>query len=112
MTRRRAGVLLVVLTLLVVAAGCSDDDDEPTPTSTSAPATTGGTAPASTRPGETTPVRVYFVRAEKVATAGRRVQPPAVARGALEALLAGPDGDETAIGMSSAIPDGTRVCWE
>jgi hypothetical protein len=54
-------------------------------------------------------VRVYFVRAEKVATAGRRVQPPAVARGALEGLLGGPDGAETAIGMSTAIPDGTRL---
>jgi len=109
-TRRRVVALLVVLTLLAVAVGCSDDDtDEPTPTSTSAPATTGTTAPASTRPGETTPVRVYFVRAEKVATAGRAVQAPAVARGALQALLEGPDGDESAIGMSSAVPDGTRL---
>ena len=108
--RRRIGALLVVLTLLVVAAGCSDDgDDEPTPTATSAPTSTDGTAPVSTRPAATTPVRVYFVRAEKVATAGRRVQSPAVARGALEGLLGGPDGAETAIGMSTAIPDGTRL---
>ena len=54
-------------------------------------------------------MRVDFVRAEKVATAGRRVQSPAVARGALEGLLGGPDGAETAIGMSTAIPDGTRL---
>jgi hypothetical protein len=54
-------------------------------------------------------VRVYFARDEKVATAGRMVEPPAVARGALEALLSGPDQLERDLGMHSEIPTGTKL---
>jgi hypothetical protein len=110
-TRRRSGALLVAIALIVGAA-CSDDDDgddEPAPSSTSAPAASGSTAPSSSRPAATSPVRVYFARTEKVATAGREVEPPALARGALLALLEGPDEVEAGIGMGSEIPDGTRL---
>ena len=59
--------------------------------------------------GDAVAVNVYFVRNEFVATAGRAATAPAVARGALTELLAGPDDFETGIGMTTAIPAGTEL---
>jgi hypothetical protein len=59
--------------------------------------------------GDAVAVNVYFVRNEFVATAGRAATAPAVARGALTELLAGPDDLETGIGMTTAIPAGTEL---
>lgn len=119
-----AGVLLVAG--LLAFGGCGDDDDTTTPTATADAAASPGvptaTAAASVTPAKPTPtasqpatsaadvaVAVYFARDEKVATAGRTVTAPAVARGALEALLAGPNAAEKGAGMGSAIPAGTRL---
>ena len=55
------------------------------------------------------PVRVYFVRADKVATAGRNVADPNAKEQAVRALLAGPDDFERGIGMSTEIPGGTKL---
>lgn len=49
-------------------------------------------------------VRVYFLRGEQLMIDHRDVDGPAVLRGALEALLAGPDGEP-----STAIPIGTEL---
>jgi germination protein M len=106
--RRRP--FLVVLALVLLVAACGDDggDDGGTTTSTApAPAptiTTPGTVPATD-----VSALVFFTRDGKVATAGRAVEPPAVARGALEALLEGPDDFEAGLGMTNAIPEGTRL---
>jgi hypothetical protein len=65
--------------------------------------------------GDTTGVRagvlVYFVADEAVATAGRVVATDESGRlrGAMEALLAGPAGIETEIGMGTEIPAGTEL---
>ena len=105
--------LLVVLVVLLPACGSSGSGTAAT--TTAAPVTIPTTAttappavPSTTRTGQAE-VRVYFARDEKVATAGRTVEPPAVARGAMEALLAGPDALESGIGMTTAIPAGTTL---
>ncbi len=110
-TTQRLGTVLVapVLVLLaLVAEACGDDDGGGSTTTTAAPSPT--TEPSTTTvPAEQPQVAVFFVRDEAVATAGRSVTAPAVARGALEALLDGPDDLETGIGMTSAIPAGTEL---
>lgn len=85
-----------------------------TPAATSAPA---GGLPAG--PGEQTtgtavhpasaPVSAYFVSAEKVAPCARTASMPALARGAMLALLEGPTAAERSAGYSTAIPAGTRL---
>lgn len=72
-----------------------------TPDSTTAPVTT-------VAPAERT-VNAYFVRGEKVGVGHRRATGTAVARAAVEALLAGPTAAERAAGLSTAIPAGTRL---
>jgi hypothetical protein len=121
---RRIVVLLSGLAIVAAACGGGDDGSRESgrgrsTTSTSAPATTTSTtmppstsstaAPTSTTSARQVAVQVYFARDEKVATAGRWVVAPAVARGALEALLDGPDSFERGLGMQSAIPNGTTL---
>lgn len=104
--RRR---LLLVVLLLV--AGCGDDGGggttTTTTTSTSLPPVTI-TVPSSV-PAVDVSALVFFSRGGRVATAGRSVEPPAVARGAVEALLAGPDDFEAAVGLVDTIPEGTEL---
>jgi germination protein M len=83
---------------------------EPT-TPTTEPATTepATTEPATTEPTTTTEpatidVRVYFLRGERLVIDHREVEGPAVLRGALTALVAGPSGD-----LLTIIPDGTAL---
>jgi hypothetical protein len=52
---------------------------------------------------------VYFLSGETVAAAARTVSAPAVAGGAMEALLAGPAPAERAAGYGTSIPLGTRL---
>ncbi|MCB1002664.1 MAG: GerMN domain-containing protein [Acidimicrobiales bacterium] len=119
---RRPGRLALALALgaaLLAGSlvGCGSDGGDTAGSSTStsapAPATTVTTAtpsgPATTAAGDTTEARVYFARDEAVATAGRTVATPAVARGALDALLEGPTADEAGIGMTSEIPEATEL---
>ena len=100
------------LSVAVLAfAGCAGGDDDAAPTSptttasstTSAPTETGGEASA-------TPLRVYFVRLERMGAAGRDVQAtPAVGAAALRELLAGPTADDRSAGLASEIPSGTKL---
>lgn len=113
MIRRPVRLIVMLLLLVAAGAGCGGDDGETSAgttlaVTTSAPVPT--TAPPSTQPsGPTAEARVYFARDGKVATAGRRVATPAVARGAVEALLEGPDADEQALGMTSALGAGVSL---
>lgn len=55
-------------------------------------------------------LRVYFMKGDKLAVAGRTVPPTkAVARAALLQLLAGPIRADAARGLTSCIPTGTRL---
>lgn len=106
---RRPSILLAVVLLVAGGAACPDSNGDggpapPTTTSTAASATTS-IAPVA----DEAAVRVYFARDEKVAVAGRAVEAPAVARGAMEALLSGPDDFEAGLGMTSAVPTGTEL---
>ncbi len=105
----RIGLALAVLVLL--AAGCGDDgsDDAADDTTTTSPSTTAPATTTSAPAGGEADVRVYFAWNEYVGTAGRTVEAPAVARGALTELLAGPDAFETDIGMTTEIPEGTEL---
>jgi germination protein M len=89
------------------------DTTEPATTlpDTTEPATTlpDTTEPATTLPDTTQPaalvdVRVYFLRGERLVIEHHDVEGPAVLRGALNRLVAGPDGD-----LSTAVPDGTEL---
>ena len=123
MPRRHAiaiAAAAAILALLLAACG-SDGGGAGAPATTTAPTTTAPattapatTAPATTAPSTTTapaaiPVDVFFIRDERVAPASREVTPPAVARGAMEALLAGPTAADQAGGLTSSIPAGTRL---
>ena len=114
-----AVVVVALVGLGVVAFSLSRDDDQSvssgdaSSTTTAAETTTSSSSSSSTtsttdQAGQVV-VRSYFVRDEAVATAGRQVTPPAVARGAMESLLAGPDELEVLAGMSTEIPSGTAL---
>ncbi|MBW3547828.1 MAG: GerMN domain-containing protein [Actinobacteria bacterium] len=73
---------------------------------------TGSSEPVekSTTPVATTTVAVYLVKGELLEKVTRRVpKVPGIGRQAMEALLAGPTSAESAAGVTTAIPAGTRL---
>jgi hypothetical protein len=59
---------------------------------------------------ETTTLRIYLARGEKVGVSTREVErTPAVAAAAMRELLAGPDADDRAGGLDTQIPEGTEL---
>ena len=78
---------------------------EPTATATTpAPA-----APTATANDEVTILSVFFIRDEKIATVHRTVpKTQQVAAAAMAELLAGPTAEDAAVGMTTAIPEGTE----
>jgi hypothetical protein len=110
-----AAVALATTMVLFGLAACGDDDDEPATPGSTATATAGQTETPTVRPTQTpqdevlVAVAVFFARDEHIATGGRMVMAPAVARGAIEALLAGPSTLERDLGMGSEVPAGTRL---
>lgn len=77
--------------------------EPPQPATTSAPST-------STVPGATEmTVNVFWLRDTQIAVGGREVAGPALARAALDALLAGPNQLEQELGMTSMVPAGVSV---
>lgn len=112
-----AVVVVALVGLGVVAFSLSRDDDQAvssgdaSTTTTAAETTTSSSSSTTSTTDEAgqVAVRTYFARDEGVATAGRQVTPPAVARGAMESLLAGPDELEVLAGMGTEIPQGTEL---
>ena len=106
-----ARALVAALAATLLLTGCGDDGDDPgdtTSSSTTAETTSTTAATSTSEPAEDAqPVGVFFVRGEDVAVARGSAQAPEVARGAVEALLAGPGDD--APGMTSEVPEGTEL---
>ncbi|HXG76574.1 MAG TPA: Gmad2 immunoglobulin-like domain-containing protein [Gaiellaceae bacterium] len=98
-------LLVAALAVVLLAAGCGGDGETTTVTVTTTETAT------ETEPPPTRAVRVYFLREGKVWPVRRDVEEAdAVARAALEELLAGPTEQEAAdLGLSSALPAGTEV---
>ena len=104
--RRLAMVSAMVLGLAGVVACGDGASTEVTATAPDAGAAPSPAGESSWRAASET--RVYFAWNEKVGAAGRSSS-PATPEGAIEALLKGPDAFETDIGMTSAIPDATKL---
>ncbi len=93
--------IALALVLVVGLAGCGGAN-------TANQTTTG--AQATTTGADTTSLRVYFLRDEKVGPVRRGVpRTQAVAAAAMQELLKGPLQAETGIGLTTAIPAGTTL---
>lgn len=103
---RRTFSLLVALTLVTAVLGCGDDD-EPEPAATAPSTAAPGTTEAPMEEGEQ--AVVYFARDENVAAAGAEVTGDDAPTAAVEALLEGPDGFESDVGMTTEIPADTEL---
>ena len=109
--------LLAVLSAaaLVAACGGPGGGSSPTPTAavtvTSTPsASPSPTATPTATPSPTSRLSLYFLRGEELGVAERRVPLTAEpAAAAIEALLGGPTAAERAAGLTSAVPDETRL---
>jgi Sporulation and spore germination/Immunoglobulin-like domain of bacterial spore germination len=105
---RRVTRLFLPFIVTLAACGGGAGRTEQTDAAPSAP-TTAAEATSTTAAGKEVAARVYFVRQEKVATAGRFISTPNATTVLLKQLLAGPSRFETDIGMSTEIPAGTEV---
>lgn len=90
----RVALALAALVAALALAGCGDGDGETTETDT----TTTTTSVESAR------LRVYFLRDGQVWPVARVVGDVLFDDVALDQLLAGPNGDETEIGLETALP--------
>lgn len=82
----------------------------PSTSSTSAPAPSTSVAATTTVPTGRVDVRVYFMHGDYLAVGHRSIQSaPRVAAAALTQLLAGPTTAESAAGLATAVPTGTRL---
>ncbi|MGY6502633.1 MAG: GerMN domain-containing protein [Acidimicrobiales bacterium] len=115
---RTIRTLAVLATLVLLAAGCGDDDTDTTTTTDGPPATDDTTTTTeaetttttTTEGAETTDVSVYFLDGEVLKVGYvRTVEGMGVAAAAVEELLAGPNTDDEALGLSTSIPDGTEL---
>ncbi len=113
-----AAVVVVTGAALLAACGGSSGGASPEPletttvtasgSGTAEPTVTPSTSP-STAPAETA-LRIYFLRGEQLGVAERRVPHTSMpATAAMEALLAGPTAAESAAGLGTSIPAGTRL---
>lgn len=95
--------LLVGFALLALPA-CGDDDGTAADTTTTAEASS-----TTTTTGAEVEVRAYFLRDEALGPVARVAADGAVAEGAMEGLLAGPEVAESEVGFATAIPMGTEL---
>jgi germination protein M len=109
------GRLVVMVALAVLAVGAiSCGTSHPTATSTTKPPTISTTTATSSTTTATTPVAtgfsLYFLRGNYLGVAHRSTPlTGAISASALSALVNGPDVAESAVGLSNAIPIGTKV---
>jgi hypothetical protein len=102
----------LVATLLLLA-GCGGAEPSVTPATQPArppPPPPPAASPADSAPAATTTLSVYFLRDGRIATARRTVpETEAVARAALDALIAGPTAREREAGLTTSVPPDLRV---
>ncbi|HET6875158.1 MAG TPA: hypothetical protein VFH70_10285, partial [Acidimicrobiales bacterium] len=103
---------------LVAPAACSSSSSPaagpPATSATTAPApvpgTSAPTSPSTTVAPASVTVAVYFLRGSYIGVAHRRIPATAaIGTGALQELVAGPDGAEQAAGLSTAVPSGSKI---
>ena len=106
-----ARALVMSALLLLVGCGSSKHAQEQTTSAVTTVTKTVTVPPTSTESLPTTApaYRVYFLRNDKLAAVGRAGSSASPARAAMTQLLAGPTSREDALGMTSAIPQGTRL---
>lgn len=111
--RKVFSIMLACSTLMLGACG---DDETPGPGAGSPAAPTATEEPAEPSPsqptetGEVVSLQTWLVEGETLRPVLRSVpDTPAVARAAVEELLAGPSGDEATLGISSEVPQGVEL---
>lgn len=111
MTSSRPRLPAVLAVLALVLAGCGDDGDGADGTTTAAGAATTTREASTTVPDERrAALSVYLLRGQELIVGeGREPTTEGVAGEALRALLEGPSQFETGVGLTSAIPEGTRL---
>ena len=104
---RAALVVFMLVAVFALSSACARDTapDEP-----AEPVAEPTVTPEPEEPEGTTGVTLYLVRGETLGVAVREVpETVAVARVALEELLAGPTDQEAEVGLATEIPEGTRL---
>jgi hypothetical protein len=102
--------ILPIVIVAFVAAGCgSSSESSSTVTGPTTTESTGTTGTEST-PGNDIQLRVYFLRDGVVAPVAREVPATqAVARAALEQLVAGPTAEDQDLDVSTDVPADTKI---
>ena len=94
---KRLALALVLVTALAGCGGARHAVETTTQATTSAPA-------------DTTSLKAYFIREQKVGPVGREVpRTQAVAAAAMQELLQGPTSADAGIGLATSIPAGTTL---
>lgn len=120
--KRLIMILALLLIVPVILIGCTRTAEQPAPRPVPSPEPTQGVepeptpepepAPAPSGSDANEPVLLYFVRGEKIGVGGRSTTASDVqgrAKAAVEGLVAGPSATEKEFGLTTAIPDGTRL---
>lgn len=106
-TRRAVAVASISLLLALVAAGCST---APSSAPTTTPSTASSPTTSTSSPIRTTTYALYFLRGNYLGVVHRSAPvTPAVATAAVTALVGGLRPEEATVGLTSAIPAGTRL---
>jgi hypothetical protein len=114
---RSACAVVLVVGMVVASAGCGGGSARTTTrertvtTTVTETVTRTETQPPKTVPAVTTrDVSIYLLRGEQLGVGTRRsVESPAIALGAMRALVAGPSAADRRAGLGTAIPSGTTV---
>lgn len=105
---RRCG-LITAAVMIVVGCGDSDSSSAPATVSPTTPSSSSVSATISPAPIERVVVATYFSRDGILVAGSRAVAKNDSARGAVAAVIDGPNVDEVASRYSSAVPSGTAL---
>lgn len=115
---KRVVIASLALALAASVAACGGGKPAPAgpgattepPAATSAPTTPAATTPTGTTPAPAFTYEVWFLRGEQLQAVKRTAEKtPLVATTAVRSLLTGPDEQDVAQGLTTAIPRGTKL---